>query len=307
MPSTLRRSYGATTLARSDASRREQCKLARAEMRRSPVWQQCIAALLPFCLLQGHTRPLGKTAAWLLQDFLVPGDPASSQAARAHDVATNLADAFKMEHPRQHMDAKLDPACKAAIEWQCGVRLNGDDLRSFRNERLSAVHQCARSLEGWTRELEQAAPPWLAGSRLPRPHHALFDLLVEACGLPDTNLVEDLVCGAPAVGICPDSGVFRRDWQPSSVCMDDLDHAAWHADVHRKLSSAGSDPSRRAEHMALWLRTAEEVSKGYATRLGSLADASAFFGGAQNFREMVRFAVAISCSSSSTVHPRISA
>jgi hypothetical protein len=75
------------------------------------------------------------------------------------------------------------------------------------------------------------------------------------------------------------------------VSIDDLDHAAWHDEVHRQLSRAGADPARRAEHEALWARTAEEVANGFAFPLGGRKDAAAFFGGDDQFREMVRFAV----------------
>jgi hypothetical protein len=75
-------------------------------------------------------------------------------------------------------------------------------------------------------------------SKLPRPHHALFDLVSEVCQLPNTDLVDDLVCGTPAVGVCPDSGAFRHDGQPSAVSIDDLDHAAWHDEVHKSSSRA---------------------------------------------------------------------
>lgn len=260
-------------------------------MRRSTIWRRCLATLSSLCLLQGHTRPVGRTEAWLVQHFLVPGHPASSPAARAADVATHFAEAFKMTHPRQRMESDLDSACRATIEWQCAAQLRGDDIRVLRNARLSAIAQCARDLEGWSRALEEVAPPWLRDSKLPRPHHALFDLVSEVCQLPDVGLVDDLVCGAPAVGVCPDSGSFRRDWQPSAVSIDDLDHAAWHDEVHKQLSRAGADPARRAEHEALWERTAEEVAKGFAFPLGDRKDAATFFGGDDQFREMVRFAV----------------
>lgn len=286
-----RRSFDSRPLTRSAESRREQCRALRADMRRSTVWRKCLATLSSLCLLQGHTRPVGRTEAWLVQHFLVPGHSASSPAARAADVASHFAEAFKMTHPRQRMEADLDPACRATIEWQCSAHLRGDDIRVLRNARLSAMVQCARDLEGWSRALEELAPSWLQDSKLPRPHHALFDLVSEVCQLPDTDLVDDLVCGAPAVGVCPDSGAFRRDWQPSAVSIDDLDHAAWHDEVHRQLSRAGADPARRAEHEALWARTAEEVANGFAFPLGGRKDAAAFFGGDDQFREMVRFAV----------------
>ena len=286
-----RRSFDSRPLTRSAESRREQCRALRADMRRSTVWRKCLATLSSLCLLQGHTRPVGRTEAWLVQHFLVPGHSASSPAARAADVASHFAEAFKMTHPRQRMEADLDPACRATIEWQCAAHLRGDDIRVLRNARLSAMVQCARDLEGWSRALEELAPSWLQDSKLPRPHHALFDLVSEVCQLPDADLVDDLVCGAPAVGVCPDSGAFRRDWQPSAVSIDDLDHAAWHDEVHRQLSRAGADPARRAEHEALWARTAEEVANGFAFPLGGRKDAAAFFGGDDQFREMVRFAV----------------
>ena len=84
--SSSRRSFDSRPLTHSAESRREQCRALRADMRRSTVWRQCLATLSPLCLLQGHTRPVGRTEAWLVQHFLVPGHSASSPAARAADA-----------------------------------------------------------------------------------------------------------------------------------------------------------------------------------------------------------------------------
>jgi hypothetical protein len=165
--SSSRRSFDSRPLTRSAESRREQCRALRADMRRSTVWRKCLATLSSLCLLQGYTRPVGRTEAWLVQHFLVPGHSASSPAARAADVASHFAEAFRMTHPRQRMEADLDPACRATIEWQCAAHLRGDDIRVLRNARLSAITQCARDLEGWSRALEELAPSWLQGFQAP--------------------------------------------------------------------------------------------------------------------------------------------
>jgi hypothetical protein len=130
------KSFDSRLLTRSGESRRDQSRALRADMRRSTVWRRCLAALSLLCLLQGYTRPVGKTEAWLVQHFLVPGHPASSPAARAADVASHFAEAFKMTHPRQCMESNLDPACRATIEWQCATQLRDVDIRVFRNARL---------------------------------------------------------------------------------------------------------------------------------------------------------------------------
>ena len=130
------KSFDSRLLTRSGESHRDQSRALRADMRRSTVWRRCLAALSSLCLLQGYTRPVGKTEAWLVQHFLVPGHPASSPAARAADVASHFAEAFKMTHPRQCMESNLDPACRATIEWQCATQLRGVDIRVFRNARL---------------------------------------------------------------------------------------------------------------------------------------------------------------------------
>ena len=180
-------------------------------------------------------------------------------------------------------------------DWQCTVRAAGADVKTERDRRMAVVRSCSADLEGWSRSLGDHSPPWVGSSVHERHHYALWDCVSEACGLPDSRLVEELVCGAPAVGSCRDSGDFRADWQPAAANIDDLDHAAWHHEVERQLHNSGADPARLTEHEELWAATAQEVTKGFVFRIGTLADAIAHFGGTQCFREMVRFGVRQGC------------
>ena len=86
----MRRSYGAQALRRNDSERRAMVKHQRAEMRKSPVWMRCFAALQSLCLLSGHARPVSTPQAWMLQPVVMPGDPAASTAAQATDIAANF-------------------------------------------------------------------------------------------------------------------------------------------------------------------------------------------------------------------------
>lgn len=266
-------------------------KHQRAEMRRSPVWVRCLAALQSVCLLSGHARPVSTPQAWMLQPVVMPDDPAASMAAKATDIAANFKAAFDMVHPRARMSSNLQPSVRAAVEWQCDLRKRGEDIKLARDARYGIFCSAARDLEGWSQQLGRCCPEWVAQTVPHCPHFALFDCCSEACDLPDRALVEDMICGAPAVGDCPDSGRFCAEWNPAAVDMDDLDHDAWHAQVERELAKAGSDPGRAAEHAALWARTAKEVTEGIAVRLGSLKDAQDFFGGPRAFRAMIRFGV----------------
>ena len=291
MPATLQRAYGSRALKTGDAERRLRFRRHRDEMRASPVWAKCLAALQSMCLFAGHVRPEASQPAWMMQPIVMPGDPAASAAAKAEDIAGNFKAAFVMKHPRACMSSNLQPSVRAAVAWQCDLRKQGDDVKMARDARFSTFCQCSRDLEGWSRQLGRCSPEWVAQAVPRAPHFALFDCCSEACGLPDDALVEDMVCGAPAVGECPDSGRFRAEWSPAAVDIDDLDHASWHARLERELTEAGLDPARAAEHDALWERTTKEVLEGFATRIGSLSDAEDFFGGPQAFRAMVRFAV----------------
>ena len=263
----------------------------RADMRGSQVWRRCLATLQALTLLSGHVRPVAKAAVWMQQSPVMPGDPAASAAAKAADVAGNFAEAFKMPHPKSSMQSSLPPDVEAAIRWQCDIQRGGGSVADQRDRRFSAICSCATDLEGWSTDLGRLSPEWVVNSVPPRPHYALFDCCMEACGLPDSQLVSDLVCGAPAVGSCPDSGRFKADWQPAAVCMDDLDHAGWHSAIERQLRESGGDPARSEEHAALWARTQKEVTDGWATPIGDLSAAETFFGGPQSFRAMVRFGV----------------
>lgn len=106
---------------------------------------------------------------------------------------------------------------------------------------------------------------------------------------PDTSLVVDLICGAPAVGDCPDSGVFRADDQQASHNMAHLDHASWNAALAARLTTAGLSPDGDSLHQ-LWARTQEEVADGWAAEIGSPDDADRLFGRNQ-WRAMERFGV----------------
>jgi hypothetical protein len=84
--------------------------------------------------------------------------------------------------------------------------------------------------------------------------------------------------------------MFRADWQPAALDIDALDHETWHRDVDSHLRSVARESARHADLVTLYECTMKEVKDGWATSLGSLKDAKAFFG-EQPFREMIRFAV----------------
>ena len=283
------RVFDHTPLKTSVAERRLAVAKTRKSMRQSPVWLRCKSAMMSVVLCTTYTRPVSKTVSWGMQAAAtMPGDVTETPAARAADVAAQMNEAFSYVHPMADIASRLTEAQTAAVEWQCRVDVR-DRVAPLREQRFSTFAQCARELEGWTSALGDHSPPWVTGGVPPRPHYALFDCCIEACGLPDTALVEDLIVGAQCTGECPDSGMFRADWQPAALDMCDLDHEQWHRDVHRQLRAAGEGGDKEALER-IYERTQEEVADGWATPLGSLEEAKAFFGG-QPFREMVRFAV----------------
>lgn len=260
-------------------------------MRKSAAWQISLGKLRKLSLCHGHDRPKASVKVWGFQhSATMPGAATSSPAALADDFAQQLREAFAFVHPMEHMPSRMTPAQRAAIQWQCDQPDQPGEINRLREARFSVMAQCARALDGWKESLGEHSPPWIRDCVPPRPHYALIDCCIEACGLPDARLVEDLIVGTPSVGLCPDSGMFRADWQPAALDIDALDHETWHCDVDSQLRSGARDASRHADLVTLYERTMKEVKDGWAKSLGSLQDAKAFFGD-QPFREMIRFAV----------------
>ena len=285
------RVYDGKPLRRSEYQLRADVTKARAEMRESAAWKTSLAKLRELSLCQGYVRPTSSEKGWGIQNSAtMPGDPASSPAAQADDIAQQLREAFAFVHPMDDLPSRMTPAQRAAIQWQCDQPAQPGSINRLREARFSVLAKCARALDGWNATLGEHSPPWVRECVPPRPHYALIDCCIEACGLPDAGLVEDLVVGAPCVGTCPDSGMFRADWQPAALDIDALDHETWHRDVDSHLRSVARKSARHADLVTLYERTMKEVKDGWATSLGSLKDAKAFFGD-QPFREMIRFAV----------------
>ena len=285
------RVFDGKPLRRSERQLRADVAKVRAEMRESAAWQTSLGKLRKLSLCNGHDRPKASEKGWGFQhSATMPGAATSSPAALADDVAQQLREAFAFVHPMDHMPSRMTPAQRAAIQWQCDQPDEPGAINRLREARFSVLAQCARALDGWKERLGEHSPPWIRDCVPPRPHYALIDCCIEACGLPDARLVEDLIVGTPSVGLCPDSGMFRADWQPAALDIDALDHETWHREVDSQLRSGARDGSRQADLVTLYERTMKEVKDGWATSLGSLQDAKAFFGD-QPFREMIRFAV----------------
>jgi hypothetical protein len=293
--SVAMRTRSSTATVRHDEARRVAVRKARERMRRSDVYKRCVLTLSHICMLTGYQRPTASAAGWGMQfKATMPGDPAASAAARKIEVADQLREAFCAAHPLDEAQSTLPDDLRAAADWVCSRK--GQDIGALRDERFACIRRCACDLEGWSTELGEHSPEWITSSLHPRPHYALFSCLGDVMGLPDECLVEDLVCGAPCVGDCPDSGCFRKCERPSAVEMDDLDHGAWNREVRSALERAGRDPSRRADLLELHDATQKEVEAGFATRIGTLEEVDLLFHNAPDaWRTMLRFGVRQAC------------
>ena len=195
------RVFDGKPLRRSEHQLRADVARTRAEMRESAAWQTSLAKLRELSLCQGYIRPTSSERGWGFQNSAtMPGDPASSPAAQADDIAQQLREAFAFVHPMDDLPSRMTPAQRAAIQWQCDQPAQPGLITRLREARFSALAKCARALEGWNAALGEHSPPWIRDCVPPRPHYALLDCCIEASGLPDAGLVEDLVVGAPCVG-----------------------------------------------------------------------------------------------------------
>ena len=279
--------------SRSDAARRQRVREAKLRIRDSDSWKRCYSVLSALSLVSGYARPVFKAAEWGVQVAQMPGDPAAPVVARAKDVAAQMASAFATRHPLDEQPASLQPDVRACIEWQCSARAAGRSITEARDKLFADLASCSRELEWGSAELAALSPDFIQCAKPPHAHYCLFDCLGQAMSLPDDDLVDDLVIGAPAQGDCPDSGVFCAEWQPAAVGADDLaaGQAEWHRHVVSQLERAGRDPARAEEHAVLWERTQKEVRDGWAVELGSLADAHTFFRSSRDWRASIRFGV----------------
>ena len=114
--------------------------------------------------------------------------------------------------------------------------------------------------------------------------------MMVALGLPDAGLLEDLCCGAPAIGAIKDSGCFRAVEREPTLNIHDLDHDAWNTELAAMVEAKAATPSNTESTTALWLRTMKEVQQGYAVHLGSKAEVDMRFGKGR-WRAAHRFAV----------------
>jgi hypothetical protein len=288
--------------ASADLARRTQARALIGEMRRGAVHMQAVATLSTILLVVGYTRPVRRADPWQTQrSAVLPHESGASTACLAASVAAHVTAAQAMAHPlAPSAGSGLAPDLLAAAEWICSA---ASDTYGSRAARQGTVVRVARSLDGWTRWLlHRLAPSYLREAhaifrpgqahRFPLPHVAFISALSMAMEWPDVSLVVDLICGAPCVGDCPDSGVFRADLQAASHDLARMSHQSWNHALAARLSAAAGnpDPDNAAMLQALWARTQEEVADGWAAEIGSLEDANRLFG-LNAWRAMERFGV----------------
>ena len=122
---------------------------------------------------------------------------------------------------------------------------------------------CARELhECKNEELFACAPEHILKAKPPRIHAALCMCLADAMQWPDEHLVQHMVLGCPAVGLSPDSGVFREEDQQPTMDMCDLDHDSWAHNLRNKIRAYSLKAANADEAKTLWERTVKEVHEG---------------------------------------------
>ena len=272
--------------------------LVRAErerMRSSKVYTKSLAILSALALCVGHRRPTAAAEPWALQaKARMPHDPADFPAARAVEVASQISEAMGMVHPFDQLHSSLPDDVRAAAEW---LVASGSNAHNLRKGRLSSIAKVASDLLDWSTLFGVFSPAHLREAKPPLPHYAFASCVADAIGWPDEGLFEDLVLGAPCVGGCPDSGVFRECEQPASVAMDELAHGDWNRKVAASLFALRGKPEKRPDLVALWDRTQKEVTDGWASPIGSVAsiddvaEIDGILGGREAWRCSMRFGV----------------
>ena len=140
-------------LTASVAERRLAVAQMRKNMRQSSVWLRCKSALMGAVLCTTYARPVARAVSWGMQAAAtMPGDAMETPAARATDVAAQMAEAFSYVHPMADIASRLTAAQTAAVEWQCSADVR-DRVAPLRKQRFSTFARCARELEGWTNAL----------------------------------------------------------------------------------------------------------------------------------------------------------
>lgn len=276
-------------------SKVEWVRRNRQRMRGSPVYKSALAVLQALALFTGHVRPAASTEPWAMQaKALMPHDPRDFPASRLADVASHIAAAMDMDHPLDELHSSLPPDILRAAEW---ITASGSETNELRKARLALIAKAASELLSWSSFFSEGSPEHIRGMKPPLPHYALFSCIGDAIGWPDELLFEDLILGAPCVGVCPDSGVFRADDQPASVQLDEMAHGDWNRKVASSLFASGSKPDRQDDLATLWERTQKEVRDGWASPIGSVAsvddihEIDHLLGGREEWRCSMRFGV----------------
>lgn len=262
---------------RSDGIRRS-VRSALQRRRDSPVWHKAVGIIAGLALATSFERPVhSKAARWAVQSTADALSPLSREAPPADIVfvAAHIAEAMLTPHPLQSLASELASDITVAAAWIAQHKLSCAADRQVRFNRLQG---CAHDFQSWTEELRSVAPNHIRHCTVQNAHLAFADVIRAALGLPDSNLVEDLCCGAPAIGDIPDSGCFRAVVRESSMCIHDLDHDAWNLELAAMVEAKAARPAPFECDALLWQRTMTEVEQGYAVPIGSKADVDARFG-----------------------------
>jgi len=264
--------------------------IAQANVKASVKYKRAKALLSVLCLVTGHTRPsYGVKGIFGTQRAVpMPGADDSPVAAEAVDVEVQLRAAFAMEHPCDDMTTGLQPDVCAAADWL--IEHRHSDLSQARESRMETIALCARELHECNEELFACAPKHILEAKPPRIHAALCMCLADVMQWPDSYLIQHMVLGCPAVGLSPDSGVFREEDQQPTMEMCDLDHNSWAHSLRNKIRAYSLNAANADEAKTLWERTMKEVHEGWATPIGSKEDCDRLFGEGL-WRAMWRFGV----------------
>ena len=282
--------HGTARRADNDMSTRSNVKRVRALMRESPAWKRAVAIISSISILYGYERPqhaaarfASQSVAHALQSLANP----ASDDADITQIECHIEQALSEPHPLDEMHEQLQPDTQRACEW---IANNRDCIQRAREQRFAQLKDAFASLESWNQEFLRSAPNHIRNSALPLANIAAIDAISAACGLPDLNLPIDLCAGAPAIGLCPDSGCFRANIEPAELDAADLDHNDWNERCVTSTTARAQNPECAEEIRVIWEKTQKEIASGTAVLIGSKADADRRFGKGK-YRAMACFGV----------------
>ena len=205
----------------------------------------------------------GKPAHFVQQQ---PGsDLSQSLVAEASDCLDHVLEAMDRRHPFED-DDDLPEDLQAAVDWVC---MQGGKISSWRRQRCNEIRRIAASLDEVNAELSarMCDSSRELATKVGPVHFAFIAASLDALEWPDTKLVFKLLHGFETIGPIEDSGVYAasRTWASADLSETLAGNAAWVSRMRDDYAKRARKTGVSDDDAALWDKSMDEVSKGYAT------------------------------------------